>query len=194
MSRATDLAHYLRSLDMLAEVGNLEALHLPRMAQLINKSNQFHLTGTRYSEAELSRLSELPGHALRYYRLTDRIGDNGLISVVVLIARPDGRLHIDTWVMSCRVLGRTMEEFICNDILAVARGMRCTSVSGRYVPSAKNKLVAGLYERLGFRRTGEHGGATEWVLPVTAEAVRSTHVGVAPPAALPLVAAELGAA
>jgi FkbH-like protein len=162
MGSFTDVGQYLRSLAMVADIGDLDGFHLPRMAQLINKSNQFHLTGTRYSEAELQRLSGLPGHAVRYYKLADRFGDNGLISVVVLAAQPGGEALIDTWVMSCRVLGRTMEEFICNDVFVTAQRMGCRAVAGRYVPTAKNKLVAGLYERLGFQKTGDDKGTTEW--------------------------------
>jgi FkbH-like protein len=109
------------------------------MAQLINKSNQFHLTGNRYSEAELKRLGGLPEYTVRYFKLRDRIGDNGLISVIVLLVRGSD-LHVDTWVMSCRVLGRTMEEFIRNNIVDAARRANCRAVVGRYRPSGKNKL------------------------------------------------------
>ena len=102
---AGDITEYLRSLDMVCERGNADAFHLPRMAQLINKSNQFHLTGNRYSEAELKRLAALPDYIVRYFKLRDRIGDNGLISVIVLLVC-GSELHVDTWVMSCRVLGQ----------------------------------------------------------------------------------------
>jgi FkbH-like protein len=133
---AGNITTYLRSLDMVCESGHADAFHLPRMAQLINKSNQFHLTGNRYSEAELKRLAGLPDHIVRYFKLRDRIGDNGLISVIVLLVC-GCELQIDTWVMSCRVLGRTMEEFICNNIVDAARRANCSAVIGRYLPSGK---------------------------------------------------------
>ena len=83
MAKYTDIGEYLSSLVMVSEKGNLDTFYLQRMAQLINKSNQFHLTGTRYSEAELQSLvNQLQTCAVRYYKLTDKFGDNGLISVV----------------------------------------------------------------------------------------------------------------
>ncbi len=156
-----DTANYLSSLQMTGEIGSLDAFHLPRMAQLINKSNQFHLTGTRYTEAELLAMAARPDIEIRYFKLRDRFGDNGLIAVLVLRSA-EGELHIDTWVMSCRVLARSMEEFICNEILRIARKRACGAVIGRYRPSAKNKLVADLYERLAFDKLLDQSGTTTW--------------------------------
>jgi FkbH-like protein len=182
MGRVTNIEDYLRSLAMVSERDDLDPFHLPRMAQLINKSNQFHLTGTRYSEADLQTLASLPGHCVRYFKLKDRIGDNGLIAVVVLVPGADADLMIDTWVMSCRVLGRTMEEFICADMLETARKLGCTTLSGRYVPSPKNQLVAGLYQRLGFHRIGDADGTTTWRLSEGDQAaVPPTCVSASPP-------------
>jgi len=164
----SDMADYLRSLQMVSARGDMDVFHLPRMAQLINKSNQFHLTGTRYSESELRDRAAQPNVAVRFFKLEDKFGDNGLISVVVLEAR-NGQLIVDTWVMSCRVLGRTMEEFICNDMIETARRLDCHSIIGRYVPSGKNKLVCELYERLGFSLVEDHQGATTWRLGLKRE-------------------------
>jgi FkbH-like protein len=157
----TDAADYLRSLEMSSEGGSADKFHLPRMSQLINKSNQFHLTGTRYSEAELEGFSKRDDITLRFFKLRDRFGDNGLISVLVL-KQEEALLVIDTWVMSCRVLGRSMEEFIAAEILDVAHARNCRAVIGRYVPSLKNKLVSGLYARLGFTLLSDENGVTTW--------------------------------
>ncbi|PKU25401.1 HAD-IIIC family phosphatase [Telmatospirillum siberiense] len=163
-SSFTNTTDYLKSLEMVADVGNLDPLRLPRVAQLIGKSNQFHLTGTRYSEAQLhAKVDETVVYG-RWFGLRDRFGDNGLISAVILERRADAVLHIDTWVMSCRVLSRGMEEFIRNEIVGLARELGCTSVTGLYVPSRKNTLVAGLYARLGFSPAGEEAGTTHWRL------------------------------
>jgi FkbH-like protein len=103
-----------------------------------------------------------------WFRLADRFGDNGLISVVILKQAGDA-LEIDTWVMSCRVLGRTMEEFIANEIQAAAQARGCTRIIGRYRPSAKNGLVAGLYARLGFEALADDGAVTRWQACVDAQ-------------------------
>ena len=170
-----DTASYLTSLDMVGEVGGVDSFHLPRMSQLINKSNQFHLTGTRYSEAELTALASRDDTTVRYFKLRDRFGDNGLIAVVVLQARGDV-LHVDTWVMSCRVLARSMEEFIANEMLAVAVARGCKVIEGRYVRSPKNNLVAELYARLGFERIAEETGATVWRRSVADGAAPTSYV------------------
>ena len=159
----TDTAGYLVSLEMVAETGGADPVRLPRMAQLIAKSNQFHLTGTRHTEAALASMAASGRHDLRWFTLADRFGDNGLISVVVLERDDDGIARIETWVMSCRVLSRSMEEFIANELADAAAGLGCRALTGRYVPSKKNGLVAGLYGRLGFRQTGEDAdGTTHW--------------------------------
>ncbi len=162
---AVDMDGYLDGLEMVATVGGVDDFHLPRIAQLINKSNQFHLTGTRLTEREVERLANADDSEVFHVRLADRFGDNGLIAVLIL--RRDGEdLHVDTWVMSCRVLGRTVEEFIANQILVRARRRGCRSVVGRYVTSPKNALVAGLYDRLGFAPLDGDDKERRWSLAV----------------------------
>ncbi len=158
-----DLGEFQRSLTMVAAVGAIDSFHLPRAAQLINKSNQFHLTTTRYGDAAIKAMLEDPAWQGRHFSLKDRFGDNGLIAVV-LLHRQGGDALVDTWVMSCRVLGRGMEEFIANDLVQTARAMGCRHLIGRYIPSKKNKLVAGLYPRLGFTLVEDRDGETVWRL------------------------------
>lgn len=166
-----DMASYLDSLQMQAQVGPADDMNLPRIAQLINKSNQFHLTGTRLSEPELLALRAHDDHRIVSFRLADRFGDNGLISAVIL-RRERGVLHVDTWVMSCRVLGRSMEEFVANEIVRVAGEWGCRSISGIYVTSPKNKLVADLYQRLGFQRNESDSQTQHWTLNIDGPAPR----------------------
>ncbi len=162
-SNYTDMDAYLLGLEMTAIVGPADAFHLPRMSQLIGKSNQFHLTGTRYGEAELASIAARPDWFVRHVRLSDRFGDSGLIACLVL-HRERATLHVDTWVMSCRVLGRSVEAFIANEIRSIALAQGCDRLAGRYVRSAKNGLVADLYERLGFAPAEETGATKTWIL------------------------------
>ena len=163
-----DLPSYLRGLEMQGALGGADPFHLPRIAQLINKSNQFHLTGTRYSEAEIKAIASAPDCVVRHLRLSDKFGDNGLIASIVL-RHQDRAMLVDTWVMSCRVLGRTVEEFIANDIRTIAQQRGCERVLGRYVRSSKNGLVEGLYERLGFTCVSRSGEMTEWAFDIGAD-------------------------
>lgn len=151
---ATDLAGFLASLEMRAHVGEADELSLPRIAQLINKSNQFHLTGLRLAEPELRALAARDDHRVLHFRLADRFGDNGLVSAV-LLRRAEAELHVEAWVMSCRVLQRTLEAFVAREIVRVARLWDCAAVVGRYVASARNGMVAEHYARLGFAPAGE---------------------------------------
>ncbi len=145
---ATDLKSYLRELDMRASWGLADPAHLPRMAQLLSKTNQFQLTDVRHSEAQLAALSTEKGAWIGWFSLRDRFGDHGLISVVAL--RQDGTTaYIDAWAMSCRVFSRGMEDFIFGVLLRETARRGCTHLVGCYVASRKNGVVSRLYERLG---------------------------------------------
>ena len=139
-----------------------------RIAQLINKSNQFNLTTRRYSEAEVETVMDDPTAIHLQLRLTDSFGDNGMISV--LIARCDERhaAMIDTWLMSCRVLGRGVEAAALDILAAHARRRGVSRLVGRYLPSAKNGIVAEHYQKLGFTQI-ERGddGSSLWQLDLS---------------------------
>ena len=171
----TDLNTYLHDLDMVADCGRLNAQYLPRAAQLVNKSNQFHLTTTRYSEADLEAMNADPNCEVWWFKLADRFGDNGLISVIIVRILDDA-LTIDTWVMSCRVLARGMEEFIHNHIRDIARRRGVSTVVGLYIPTKRNKLVAQLYDRLGWTLAEPQGEAQRWTLGVVNAADIPTHI------------------
>lgn len=141
-----DIAEFLLDLDMEMEVSDVREAR-ERVLELIHKTNQFNLTTRRYNWDQLLGVIE-PGFGL-CYRLRDRFGDNGIISVV-LVAIEGGTARIDLWLMSCRVLGRQVEEAILSDVAARAMGLGATRLVGEFIPSAKNRLVAGLYPRLGF--------------------------------------------
>ncbi len=160
----SDLSGFLASLDMEMTAAGFDDFNLPRVAQLINKSNQFHPTGKRYTEGELAAMRADSGRVCRCYRLKDRFGDNGLISAFILAAAGGGVLEIDTWVMSCRVLSRGVEEYVLKEMVALSREALGTRLVGRYVPTTKNQLVRGLYERLGFGLNGEEAGTMVWEL------------------------------
>lgn len=160
---ATDMASYLASLEMKARVLPFRAEDVPRIAQLINKSNQFNLTTRRRSEAEVAALAESPAHACFTVRLGDRFGDHGLIAVVIA-AHEGEHLEIDTWLMSCRVLKRQVEELTVNEIVRRARERGAARVRGVYLPTAKNGMVKDLYPRFGFTPVNGVTGAFEKVV------------------------------
>jgi FkbH-like protein len=157
---------YLQSLAMVAHIGPVTAMSLERTAQLINKSNQFNLTTRRRSAAEVSAIAADPNWLTRTVSLTDRFGDNGLISV--LLAKVDGdALRIDTWLMSCRVLKRGVETILNNNLCrwAYQRGLK--KICGEYIPTPKNDLVREHYAGLGYVKCSDDAGHTGWELPLS---------------------------
>ena len=157
----SDMAGYLASLEMIADFRPFDGVNRARIAQLINKSNQFNLTTRRYTEAQVAALEADTGKVTMQVRLVDRFGDNGMISVIIIDRET---WEIDTWLMSCRVLGRRMEEAVLAQIAGVATAHGAAALTGRYIPSAKNKMVADHYAKLGFDPAGVDGDAALWRL------------------------------
>ena len=169
---------FLQSLRMTARLGPVTPANVERSAQLVNKSNQFNLTTKRTTPAELLAKSRDPDWLTLTVALADRFGDNGLISVV--LANRDGdALAIDTWLMSCRVLKRGVENMVLNELAMAARNRGLTRLIGEYVPTAKNALVAEHYSVLGFDRVAvDDGGRTKWELKLDNWSPRSIPIEV----------------
>jgi len=164
MQKIGNMDDYLRSLEMVCTIQPFDALGRARISQLINKSNQFNLTTRRYSEAEVAVMESDPAKFTMQVRLVDRFGDNGMISVVVF-DRDRDEWHCDTWLMSCRVLGRRVEEAVLAEAAAAARAAGAVRLIGDYLPTPKNVLVEKHFEKLGFRLIEElGGGGTRWAL------------------------------
>jgi FkbH-like protein len=164
MQRFTDVKEYLRSLETVIFMRSFEARDLARIAQLIQRSNQFNLTTRRYSEAQCQALMNDPQLLTFSVNVRDRFGDFGLIAVGVLRKCP-GYLEIDTFLMSCRVLQRGVEQYAMNRIFEYAREGNFERVVGRYIPTAKNVMVEGFYRQFGFEQTSTAAGeGVEWSL------------------------------
>ena len=161
----TDMDSYLESLGMEAALSEFTPVDAPRLAQLINKSNQFNLTTRRRTEADLHALMGDPAYFCFSVRLKDRFGDHGLISIVIA-KKEQTALKIDTWLMSCRVLKRQVEEVVLNELARLGACAGCTLLEGVYLPTAKNEMVRDLYSRMGFTLTREEEGRREFELPL----------------------------
>ncbi|MDJ0786639.1 MAG: HAD-IIIC family phosphatase [Myxococcota bacterium] len=154
------LEDFLDGLAMVARDAGFDAPNLPRIAQLVNKTNQFNLTTRRYTEAQLREQAEDPAWWTRWFRLRDRFRDTGLIGVMSCKPREGepGALEIDQWLMSCRVLGRQMERYMLRALLLHCREAGVPRLYGRYLPTAKNAQVAELLPALGFERIEAQDG------------------------------------
>ena len=158
---------YLASLEMTITFQPFDETGRARIVQLINKSNQYNLTTRRYTDPEIAQAETDPDVFTLQVRLADVFGDNGMISVV--ICRPGGPAvwEIDTWLMSCRVLGRKVEHTVLRCLLEQARARDVQTLVGRYIPTERNQLVADHYAKLGFTKVAEDvSGMTTWELAV----------------------------
>lgn len=164
---------YLISLDMAISLERFNAFNLPRIAQLIQRSNQFNLTTRRYSESDCEQLMNDRDEAFPFtLTLEDRFGNYGLISVIVLRRTADAMI-IDEYLMSCRVLQRGVENFAMNNVFDLAKKIGVCKVKGTYIPSKKNGMVKDFYAGFGFDKVDElPDGTTEWSLDTEAYADR----------------------
>jgi FkbH-like protein len=172
---------FLRGLKMSVVCGPIKAVDLARATQLINKTNQFNPTTRRCSAEELAAIAAIPGAVTLQFRLLDRFGDNGLISVLIL--RPDpGQsdvMEIDTWVMSCRVFGRELEFEAMNIAVEAARRHGAQAFRANYIPTKKNGVIRDLYQSLGFTRSDPGtpvSDAIQWRLNLSTYVGRKTHI------------------
>ncbi len=164
----TNYKDFLLSLDMKAEIRDFDPVHLPRITQLTNKSNQFNVTTKRYTQAEMEAVAQSSSHIRLYGRLEDKFGDNGIVSVV--IGRKEAAaLHVELWLMSCRVLKRDMELAMLDALVKECSAQGITEIYGYYYPTKKNAMVADLFGSFGFVKLSEDAeGNTVWKLDIAA--------------------------
>ncbi len=141
---------YLLSLKMKAEISSFKPIYLERIAQLSNKSNQFNLTTKRYSLADIEAVNNDDNYIKLYGKLEDIFGDNGVITVVIGNIKNNDELHIDLWIMSCRVLKRNMEYAMLDSLVKKAKERNIKTIYGYYYPTQKNKMVSDFYKLQGF--------------------------------------------
>ena len=160
----TDLSAYLTSLDQRADLREVDDADMQRVVQLLGKTNQFNLTTRRHPEAQILAWRQDPRAILLSLRVADRFGDHGLVAV--LIGIPDGdagdTVVVDTLLMSCRVIGRTVEQFLWGAFLQKAKERGYARVQGVYLPTAKNAQVADLYAAFGLKEVAGEGEGTRY--------------------------------
>lgn len=187
--RFADYREYLLSLEMQGTIRPFEAVYMARIAQLTNKSNQFNLTTRRFTQAQIEAFAADAGYITRYGKLTDRFGDNGVVSVVIgrkgtaadteiyrKGERPDTEvldgdvLHLELWLMSCRVLKRDMEFAMMDSMVAACGDCGIGTIMGYYYPTAKNAMVKEFYRTMGFEKADETDtGVTIWKFEIPAD-------------------------
>ncbi|MCC8135601.1 MAG: HAD family hydrolase, partial [Ruminococcus sp.] len=158
---------YLLSLDMHAVIEDFQPVYLQRITQLTNKSNQFNLTTKRYSDKDMEAVCASREHIRLYGRLTDKFGDNGIVSVVIGRCKGDA-LHVELWLMSCRVLKRDMELAMLDELVSQCKKRGISKIVGYYYKTAKNSMVSELYGSFGFELMEKaENGDSVWSLDLS---------------------------
>ena len=157
------LDEYLRSLEIRAEIGQAAPHHVARLVQMFNKTNQFNTTTRRYQTPDVERFLASPAHRLYVLDVSDRFGDHGLVGTAIV--REEGeRWVIDNVLLSCRVMGLSVETALLRQIVDAARDGGAARLVGEFAPTKKNAPCADFYSRHGFQPDGEVGGTQAWVL------------------------------
>ncbi len=162
---------FLSSLEMVSLVEPFNKSNLARVVQLSQRSNQFNLRTIRYTDNDVLQLAASSDYMNYGFTLNDKFGENGLICVVSLKLVTESVCFIENWFMSCRVLKRTMENFVLNTIVEDLNKTGCLKLIGEYIPTAKNNLVLDHYKNLGFMEE-----AGKWTLSLNDYKNRETYI------------------
>jgi FkbH-like protein len=169
---AGSLTDYYQSLQMRAQIALADSFSIPRIAQLTQKTNQFNLTTRRYTEADIRAFAGQPDAIVLSLHLQDRFSDQGIVGVMILSERQEDAWSVDTLLLSCRVIGRGVENAFVGFAQQLLLGRGAREMIGEYAPTKKNGLAANLYKDLGFEQIGEELGAARWRLPIRTMAVQ----------------------
>lgn len=155
-STAASLENFLDGLGMQVMIKKADDFSIPRIAQLTQKTNQFNMTTHRYTEADIINFVNSADGVVFSVAARDRFGDHGIIGVVILKLAADDCWMIDTFLLSCRVIGRAIEETMLAFIVDFVRGKKCQKLVGEFIATAKNKPAADFYSKMGL--TNVEGG------------------------------------
>ena len=159
----TDIEDFLRSLEMEVVFREDSSDSIERIAQLTNKTNQFNLTTVRYSDGDIRRFAADSNYKVISINVSDKFGEQGLVGIVILYQKNDD-ITIDTFLMSCRVIGRNIEYVIMDHIIGLCRESGATSIYSYYRPTLKNQQVAEFYPNCGFDVLQDDTDDTQFVL------------------------------
>ena len=164
MKSMSSLEDFLRSLEMVAEIKYADSFSIPRITSLINRTNQFNLTTRRRTQTEVEKISsEKERYQVYTVRVMDKFGDEGIVGVAI-VEKEGHRWVIDSFLISCRVIGRKIETTLLAKIVEDAKRSGASILIGEYIPSKKNQVAKTFYSDHGFKHEGEEEGVVRWRL------------------------------
>lgn len=172
LQRSTEsIEDFLRTIDLKVKIQPVNDFDTPRVVQLIGKTNQFNLTTRRYTDAEVHQFREDKDVIVYSMAVSDKFGDEGVVGVAIVRIK-ENDWWIDSFLMSCRVIGRSAETALLARIVKDARAAKAKRIIGEYIPTKKNPPAADLFERHGFGMTTEtEDNSTIWILNLETDTV-----------------------
>jgi FkbH-like protein len=161
---------FFRFLEQEAELSPVSDLTLARIAQLTQKTNQFNLTTRRYSEAQIAEMANQPGWNIFSIRVRDRFGDHGVVGVAIAHDQ-GGQCEVDTFLLSCRVIGRTVETALLAHIAKCAAERGCRRIVGWFLPTRKNAPARDFYPQHQFELVEQNANGSLWAFDLTRQEV-----------------------
>ncbi len=167
----TSLEDFLKSLETKIVIKEADEMGLPRIVRMVNKTNQFNLTTRRYTDAEIRKMNEADNKFLIYsLQISDKLGDEGIVGAAIVRKEPEVWI-LDSFLLSCRVIGRKVETAFLATLVADAKKQGVFMLVGEYIPTQKNAPVKGFYSSHGFKKLSQEGDLYRWKLDLTKQSV-----------------------
>ena len=151
-NKVGDFNEFLKQMNIEVTVQKANSFSIPRISQLTLKTNQFNLTTRRYQEEEVSKFSSSDDKIVECVEVSDKFGNNGITGTYIIEKKSDEEWVVDTFLLSCRIMGRGVEEIMMNQIIENAKLSGIKRIKGEFIPTAKNKPAENFYEELGFNK------------------------------------------
>ena len=168
-----DFDEFLKQMNIHVEVKKADSFTIPRISQLTLKTNQFNMTTKRYQEEEVSKFSSSDDKIVECVQVSDKFGDNGITGTYIVEKKNNEEWIIDTFLLSCRIMGRGVEEVMISEIIENARLSGVKRIKGKFIPTTKNKPAENFYEKLGFKKENEF-----WVFNTDNTVKKPEHIKV----------------
>jgi FkbH-like protein len=172
-SKFDDYNQFLKQMNIEVSVQKANSFSIPRISQLTLKTNQFNLTTKRYQEEEVSKFSSSDNKIVECVQVNDKFGDNGITGVYIIEKENDNEWIIDTFLLSCRIIGRGVEEVMMNQIIEKAKLSGIKRIKGEFIPTTKNKPAENFYEKIGFKKEDKF-----WVFNMEDKIKKPEHIKV----------------
>ena len=155
-NKIVDFDEFLKQMNIEVNIKKADSFTIPRISQLTLKTNQFNLTTKRYQQEEISSFSSDKDRIVECVQVSDKFGDNGITGVYIIEKKDSKEWIIDTFLLSCRIMGRKVEEAMLYQIIEKAKNLGIKRIKGKFIPTKKNKPAENFYSDCGFKKEGDY--------------------------------------